>query len=110
MTRAEYNEYRYIKKTFRELTPTDGTVATIKTNASADYKHRLDALYAENNLHPACIRVDNLYFDDNERIIYIYGRNDVYKDYAGREYGWEELYTAQEKERFERALTDDWNK
>ena len=114
MKRNEYNTYRYIMKTLHDHMKHaplgHGDTLTIMTNASAEFKQKLDAEYRKLGFHPASIRVDTHWFDDEERIIYIYGINERYTDYYGREYGWESLYTAEEKERFAKALTDDWNR
>jgi hypothetical protein len=40
-------------------------------------------------------------YDENERIIYIYGQT---FDLNGEEHPWTELYTAEEKARFQAAL------
>lgn len=106
MTREEYNEFRNIRKTINEFIrhgayPGPECTFTIRTNASADYKHRLDTLYTSLNFHPASVRVDTQYFDKNERIIYIYGRT---WDLNGEKRPWTELYTMEEKERFAMAL------
>lgn len=104
MTREEYNEFRYIRSNLRKYGTGNGTTCTIRTSASSDYKHRLDALYAEYNMHPASIRTDPAMYDSNERIIYIYGRNETFTDYYGRKYTALDLYTAEEKKRFADAL------
>lgn len=109
MKREEYNEYRYIRSMLRQMPPSYGTSCTIRTDASEDYKRKLDNLYAEYGMHPGGIRIDPTMYDDKERIIYIYGRNDRHTDYYGREYGWSDLYTTEEKERFALALTDNWH-
>lgn len=103
MTRQEYNEYRSIRASAKKYgLPTYGCQYTIRTNASEEYKVKLHKLYSEWGLHPASVRVDTHYFDDQERIIYIYGR--TWKDDEGREYPWTSLYTYEERERFDRAL------
>ena len=103
MTRQEYNEYRSIRASAKKYgLPTYGCQYTIRTNASVEYKVKLHKLYSEWGLHPASVRVDTYYFDDQERIIYIYGR--TWKDDEGREYPWTSLYTYEERERFDRAL------
>lgn len=105
MTRAEYNEYRYIKSYKTKGFPlTHGTILAIPTDASPDYKHRLDALYTEWGFHPASIRTDTRMFDNRERIVYIFGRNETFTDYYGKVYGWDALYTTEEKARFAAAL------
>lgn len=103
MTRAEYNEYRYIKSSARKYgLPTFGCMYTIAVNASQDYKIRLHKLYSEWDLHPASVRVDTHYFDDKERIIYIKGR--TWKDDNGNDHSWTELYTLEERQRFDAKL------
>ena len=102
MTRNEYNEFRYIRKTLKGLTLSYGTTLTIRTNGGPEVKQALDALYTGLNFHPASIRVDNHFFDDQERILYIYNR--TWQDNEGRDHDWSELYTAEEKARFEEAL------
>lgn len=104
MTRSEYNEFRYIRKMLKQCPPNYGCMCTIRTDAGRDYKEKLDALYTEYNMHPADVRIDRNMFDEKERIIYLYGRNDVHTDYYGRQYNWEKLYTAEEKARFADAL------
>ena len=105
MTRKEYNEYRYIKSYETKGFPlTYGTTLTIPTDASPDYKHRLDALYSGWGFHPGNIKTDPRMYDDRERIIYIFGRNETYTDSYGRPYSWEALYTEEEKARFAAAL------
>ena len=101
MTREEYNEFRYIRSYERKFDLGPGTTLTIRTDASADYKHRMDALYRSWGFHPASVRVDTHWYDDKERIIYIYG---LTFDLHGEEHPWTELYTLEERERFERAL------
>ena len=103
MTRAEYNEYRYIRSYKTKGFPLDhGTQLTIPTDATPDYKRRLNELYVSWNFHPASIRVDTHWFDDRERIIYIFGR--TWKDNSGNDRSWEELYSTEEKTRFAQAL------
>lgn len=109
MTRTEYSEYRTIRKNLRTLKPSMGCTCTIRTNGSADYKAKLDALYTEYNMHPASVRVDSHWYDENERIIYIYGRDETFKDAYGRLCDWTVLYTDEERARFAAALTDNWN-
>ena len=102
MTRSEYNEFRYIRSSLKQFTLGHGTTLTIRTDASSDYKHRLDALYVSLNFHPASVRVDRHYFDDKERILYIYDR--TWTDNEGQIHSWEELYTPEERARFAAAL------
>ena len=108
MTRNEYNEFRSIRADLKRFTLGHGTTLTIRTDASADYKMKLHGLYTSLNFHPASVRVDSHYFDDKERIIYIYGADEVHMDFYGRPFTWEALYTAEEKARFAAALTDEW--
>ena len=103
MTRAEYNEYRYIKSSAKKYgLPPFGSMYTIAVSASPDYKMRLHNLYESWDLHPASVRVDTHYFDDKERIIYIKGR--IWKDDNGKDHSWAELYTSEEKQRFDAKL------
>ena len=103
MKRAERNEYNYIRRTCREINPMGyGTQLTIRTNASAEYKQALHELYTSLGFHPASVRIDTHWFDENERIIYIYGM--TWQDNEGRDHSWSELYTTEEKERFSAAL------
>ena len=101
MTRAEYNEFRYIRSYERKFDLGPGTTLTIRTDASADYKHRLHELYTSWGFHPASVRVDNHFYDDRERIIYIHGLS---FDLHGEPHPWTELYTSEERARFAAAL------
>ena len=74
MKREEYNELRSIKSSLKKLTLGHGTTLTIRTDASAEYKHKLDEFYTGLNFHPASVRVDRRMYDDKERIIYIFSR------------------------------------
>ena len=102
MKREEYNEFLYIRSSLRKFTLGHGTTVTIRTDASPEYKHRLDTLYTGLNFHPASIRVDSRMYDDKERIIYIFGR--TWEDNDGKEHPWTELYTPEERARFMAAL------
>ena len=102
MTREEYNEFRYIRKSMRQFTLGYGTTLTIRTDAGADYKKRLHELYTAAGFHPASVRVDRSMYDDRERIIYIFSRTWI--DDEGRERPWTELYTSEERARFAAAL------
>ena len=105
MTRQEYNEFRYVRSYKTKGFPlTHGTILTIPTDSTPDYKHRLDKLYSEWGFHPANIKTDSGMFDDRERIIYIYGRNETYYDYDNKPYTWEGLYTQAERDAFKAAL------
>lgn len=105
MTRDEYNEYRHIRSYKTKGFPLScGATLTIPTDASSDYKHHLDALYTEWGFHPASIKTDIQMFDNRERIICIFGRNETYTDYYGRPFNWEDLYTKEEKAKFTAAL------
>lgn len=102
MKRAERNEFNYIRRYEKELGLLSyGTTLTIRTNGSAEYKHALHELYTGWGFHPASVRVDSRMFDDLERIVYIYG---LTFDLHGEEHSWTELYTEEEKARFEAAL------
>lgn len=108
MTRQEYNEFRNIRANLKKYKLGHGCTLTIRTDASGDYKNRLHELYSTLNFHPASIRIDTHYFDEKERIIYIYGRNEKHVDYYGREFDWTALYTDDAKKNFALALTDEW--
>ena len=102
MTRAERNEYNYIKRSLKEFDLGYGTTLTIRTDAGHEYKQALNDLYTSLNFHPAAVKVDEHWFDDKERIIYIFSR--TWNDNNGNERSWTELYTVEEKARFEAAL------
>ena len=101
MTRQEYNEFRYIRTYEKKFDLGPGTTLTIRTDASAEYKHRLDALYRSWGFHPASVRVDSRMFDEKERVIYIHG---LTFDLRGEQHPWSELYTNEERVRFAAAL------
>ena len=101
MTRQEYNEFRYIRSYEKKFDLGTGTTLTIRTDASAEYKHRLDALYRSWGFHPASVRVDSRMFDEKERVIYIHG---LTFDLRGEQHPWSELYTNEERARFAAAL------
>lgn len=101
MKRAEYNEYRYIRSYERKFELGYGMTLTIRTNGSPEYKKALHELYMGWGFHPASVRVDSRMYDDLERIIYIYG---LTYDLRGEERPWTDLYTTEEKARFEAAL------
>jgi len=102
MKREEYNELRHIRSSLKTLTLDYGTTLTIRTDASAEYKHKLDEFYTSLNFHPASVRVDRRMYDDKERIIYIFSR--TWTDDSGRERSWTELFTPEERARFAEAL------
>ena len=101
MKRAERSEYTYIKNSLKKNNWTYGTILTIRTNAGTEYKEALHQLYTERGFHPAGVKTDPHRFDDQERILYIYG---LTFDLNGEEHPWTELYTAEEKECFSKAL------
>lgn len=101
MTRQEYNEFRYIRSYEKKFDLGPGTTLTIRTDASAEYKHRLDALYRSWGFHPASVRVDSRMFDEKERVIYIHG---LTFDLRGEQHPWSELYTNEERARFAAAI------
>lgn len=68
MTRAEYNEFRYIRSYERQFDLGPGTCLTIRTDGSASYKKSLHDLYTGWGFHPASVRVDSRMFDEKERI------------------------------------------
>ena len=101
MKRAERNEYNYIRRYEKQFDLSYGTTLTIRTDASEEYKRALHELYTGWGFHPASVRVDSRMYDDRERIIYIYGMT---FDLNGEEHPWTELYTNEERSRFEAAL------
>ena len=102
MKREEYNELRSIKSSLKRLTLGHGTTLTIRTDASPEYKHKLDEFYTSLNFHPASVRVDRRMYDTKERIIYIFSQ--TWTDNEGRERPWTELFTPEERSRFAAAL------
>ena len=102
MTRQEYNDFRYICSYPRKGFPLKhGTTLRIPTNRSVDFKVKLHRLYSEWGFHPASVRVDRP-FCDEEVIIYIYGR--TWYDERGAAQDWTRLYTEEERRRFDAAL------
>ena len=101
MKREERNEFNYIKRTVKQFEPGPGSLLSIRTDASREYKTALDTFYTERGYHPANITTDSRLFDGKERIIYIYGLS---FDMNGVKHPWTELYTETEKERFKTAL------
>ena len=101
MKRTERNEINYIKRSLKGFTLGHGTTLTIRTDASPEYKQALHEHYTSLGFHPASVRVDTHWYDDKERIIYIYG---LTYDLHGEQHPWTELYTAEEKDRFSKAL------
>ena len=102
MKREERNEFNYIKRSLRGFTLGHGTTLTIRTDGSPEYKQALHDHYTCLGFHPASVRVDTHWYDDKERIIYIYG---LTFDLNGEEHPWTELYTTEERERFSKALS-----
>ena len=99
MTREEYNELRYIKKSLKALKPSCGSLLTIRTGAGHEYKQKLHDFYTSLGFHPAGIGTAEFgykNFYEDERIKYI-------KDPSGSS-PWTELYTAEEKAAFAAAL------
>lgn len=102
MTRKEYNDYRYIRSyQTKGWKLSYGTTLTIPTDASRDYKAKLHDLYMSWGFHPAAVRIDRQFYDDQMRIIYIYGLS---YDLHGEKKSWETLYTEDEKFRFRAYL------
>ena len=101
MKRTERNEFNYIKRSLKGFTLGHGTTLTIRTDASPEYKQALHEHYTSLGFHPASVRVDTHWYDNKERIIYIYG---LTYDLHGEQHPWTELYTAEEKDRFSKAL------
>lgn len=101
MTRAEYNEFRYIRSYGKKFNIGYGTTLTIRTSGGTEYKKALHDLYTGWGFHPAGIKVDSRLYDDEERIIYIYG---LTFNCNGEEHPWTEIYTAEEKAAFAATL------
>ena len=102
MKREERNEFNYIKRSLKQFTLGHGTTLTIRTDGSHEYKQALHELYTGLNFHPASVRVDTHWYDDKERIIYIFDQ--TWLDNDGKPHSWTELYTREELERFRKAL------
>ena len=103
MTRAERNEFNYIRRRLKSWSNLGyGSTLTIRTDAGSQYKHELDAFYLSLGFHPAGITTDSHRFDGKERIVYIFGQ--TWQDDEGNERSWEELYSREEKERYAAAL------
>ena len=101
MKREERNEVTSLKRSLKGFSLGHGTTLTIRTDGSHEYKQALHEHYSSLGFHPASVRVDTHWYDDKERIIYIYG---LTFDLNGEEHPWTELYTAEEKDRFQKAL------
>lgn len=101
MKREERNEFNYIKRSLKGFTLGHGTTLTIRTDGSSEYKTALHEYYTSLGFHPASVRIGTRYYDNKERIIYIYG---LTFDMNGKEHSWTELYSADEKNRFAEAL------
>lgn len=102
MTRYEYNEYRYIRKTLKQFVPGYGTTLTTRVDGSTEYKRKLHELYSSYGFHPAGIRADERFFlDSGKRIVYVYG---LTFDFDGADLPWNKLYSKDELEAFEKAL------
>jgi len=105
MKRHERSEYTQMKNAMKGYdkrgTINTITMLTIRTNAGSEYKKALHELYTGYGFHPASICVDNHFFDDCERIRYIYG---LTYDLHGQARPWTDLYTTEEQARFEAAL------
>ena len=101
MTRTEYNEFRYIRSYEKKMPLNAGTTLTIRTNGSKEFKRALHELYTRWGFHPASVRVDNHFYDDQERIIYIFG---LTFEISGNVYPWSELYSFDELNLFEESL------
>ena len=102
MKRAEYNEFLYIRSNLKKYKPGYGAIVTIRTDASPEYKHKLDAFYTSLGFHPASVRVDKHFFDEKERVHYIFGQE--WEDNDGNKHPWTELFTSEERARFAAAL------
>ena len=102
MKRAERSEYTQIKNSLKKYGWTTGTTLTIRTSASREYKEALHRLYGEHGFHPAMVAVDNRRFDDQERILYIYGQ--TWTDASGQSHSWRELYSQEDRDLFSAKL------
>ena len=102
MTRAERNEFNYVKSSLRGFDLGYGTSLTIRTDAGHEYKQALHEHYTSLGFHPAGITTDPQRFDEKERIVYIFGL--TWKDDNGGEHSWTELYTDSERARYSAAL------
>lgn len=72
MTRAERNEFNYIRHSLRTIGRNPyGAQLTIRTDAGREYKQILHALYTSLGFHPASVGIDTRRFDGKERIVYI---------------------------------------
>ena len=92
MKRAEYNEFLYIRSNLKKYKPGYGAILTIRT----------DAFYTSLGFHPASVRVDKHFFDEKERVHYIFGQE--WEDNDGNKHPWTELFTSEERARFAAAL------
>ncbi len=105
MNRAERNEFNQIRRSMRDYQKHGslgyGSTLTIRTDAGREYKQALHNLYTDLGFHPAAIRTDPHFFDDRERILYIYG---LTWEMNGSAHPWTELYTREEKDAFAQAL------
>ena len=69
MTRAERNEYNYIKRSLKNIGENPyGVQLTIRTDAGHEYKQALHEFYTSLGFHPASVRIDTHWFNDKERI------------------------------------------
>ena len=105
MTRTERNEFNSIRRNMRDFQKSGclgfGCTLTIRTNGGSEYKQALHSLYTGLGFHPAAVKTDTRFFDDQERILYIFG---LTWEMDGKEHPWTELYTAEEKATFSKAL------
>ena len=101
MTRAERSEYTSIKNSLKKFRPSYTTTLTIRTDGSAEFKKALHEQYTGLGFHPANIKVDPHWFDEKERVIYIFGR--TWK-LNGEDRPWTELYTPNELQTLAAAL------
>lgn len=102
MTRSERNEFNYICRSLKKLTPGYGSTLTIRISAGSEYKLALHEFYTSLGFHPASITKDRRRFDGEPRIIYIYGL--TWTDIAGYERSWTDIYPESERRRFKAAL------
>ena len=77
MTRTERNEFNCIRRNMQDFRKAGclgyGTTLTIRTNGGSEYKQALHSLYTGHVFHPAAVKTDTRFFDDQERVLYIFG-------------------------------------
>lgn len=107
MKRIEYNLLRRLRADLKKFSG-EGTTLTIAVNdMSVEFKTACHQMYMENGFHPANVRVDSHFFDDELRVIYVYGL--TWEDAEGRAHSWTELYTDVERACFEAAISNEYH-